>query len=137
MPALPLSILFVEDHPSTNETMTRMLRKRGHTVSSAGTAAVALKLMEQNKRFDLLISDIGLPDTDGWELLLKLRAIQPSLRAMAITGFGFATDIKRSEGVGFELHLTKPVDWAVVEKAIGSMFPGAMTPNQDVAATGG
>jgi CheY-like chemotaxis protein len=123
MPALPLRILYVEDHLSTNEILTRMLRKKGYNVNSVTTAEMAMKVAGEGQDFDLLISDIGLPDSDGWDLLVKLRAKQPKLRAIALTGFGFDYDAKRSSAAGFEIHLTKPVDWPAFEKTVVKLFP--------------
>src|ERR1044072_7159996 len=87
-----LQILVIEDHESTNQVLVRMLHKAGHEVSSAKNGETALKAL-QFARFDLVISDIGLPDTNGWELLKKLRAAQPDLKAIALTGYGYPNDM--------------------------------------------
>lgn len=123
MPAQALNILLVEDHAGTNQVMTRMLAKAGHKVSAANNGEAALELCKQ-QTFDLLLCDIGLPDTNGWDLLKKLRAGQPALRAIALTGYGFPNDVKRSTQVGFERHITKPPEWPVIKATIASMFPG-------------
>jgi CheY-like chemotaxis protein len=124
MPTQPLNILLVEDHAGTNQVMTRMLLKAGHKVSAANNGESALELCRQQV-FDLLICDIGLPDTNGWELLKKVHASQPGLRAIALTGYGFPNDVKRSTQVGFERHITKPPEWPVIQATISSMFPDA------------
>jgi CheY-like chemotaxis protein len=122
MSAKALNILLVEDHAGTNQVMTRMLMKAGHNVSAAKNGEGALELCK-HQTFDLLVCDIGLPDTNGWELLKKLRASQPDLRAIALTGYGFPNDVKRSNQVGFERHITKPPEWPVIQATIKSMFP--------------
>lgn len=125
MSAPSLNILLVEDHAGTNQVMTRMLLKAGHKVCAANNGESALENCRQHGPFDLLICDIGLPDTNGWDLLKKLRAGQPGLRAIALTGYGFPNDVKRSNQVGFERHITKPPEWPVIQATIKSMFPEA------------
>lgn len=120
----PLHILLVEDHAATNQTLVRLLTNAGHTVSAAHNGEAATKLVQAG-RFDLVISDIGLPDTNGWELLKRLRAHQPDLRAIALTGYGYPNDMKRSNQAGFEMHFTKPPDWASIKSALASLFPGS------------
>jgi CheY-like chemotaxis protein len=117
-----LQILVIEDHESTNQVLVRMLNKAGHEVSSAKNGETALKAL-QFARFDLAISDIGLPDTNGWDLLKKLRAAQPNIKAIALTGYGYPNDMKRSTQVGYDMHITKPPEWASIDAALKSIFP--------------
>jgi CheY-like chemotaxis protein len=119
-----LHVLVVEDHASTQQILVKMLGKLGHQVIAAKDGAEA-EAMGTFQRFDLLISDIGLPGLNGWELLGKLRSAQPELRAIALTGFGYPKDVERSQEVGFDIHLTKPTDWPTVEHAVRSLFPEA------------
>lgn len=72
--------------------------------------------VSENQLFDLLLSDIGLPDGDGWELLRRLNAAgcRPR-RAIAVSGRGTAKDLERSQAAGFDQHLTKPLELAVLE----------------------
>ena len=123
MPQRPLHILLVEDHAATNQTLVRLLSGAGHIVSPAHDGEAAMKLI-QGGRFDVVISDIGLPDTNGWELLKRLRAHQPDLRAIALTGYGYPNDMKRSNQAGFEMHFTKPPDWTSIKSALATLFPG-------------
>jgi CheY-like chemotaxis protein len=108
-PAGPMRILLVEDHASTASTLARLLRKLGHDVSVAGGVAAGLAVARA-ERFDLLISDIGLPDGTGLDLVRQLRATHPDLPAIALSGYGTEADVRRSLAAGFTQHLTKPIN---------------------------
>lgn len=136
MPSHSLQILVVEDHAATNETLVRMLRRSGHEVSGAKSAEAALDMVKQ-QRFDLMISDIGLPDGNGWDLLKKLRSEQPAMRAIALSGYGYPNDMKRSSQVGFERHLTKPVDWPTIKATLTSLFPELAEAASDASGADG
>jgi CheY-like chemotaxis protein len=103
----PMRILLVEDHEDTNRSLTSLLRRRGYHVQSALTFQSALELSAKDK-FDVLISDLGLPDGNGIDLIQKL-ASRPPL-GIALTGFGMEQDIRKSREVGFQHHLVKPID---------------------------
>ncbi len=115
--ATPRSILLVEDHQDTRETLARLLRRRGHEVHLAGSIADALKIVSTIPQLDILISDFGLPDGDGFDALNAIRAVH-AVRAIAMSGFGMDEDIRRSLEAGFAHHLTKPVDFARLESII-------------------
>jgi two-component system, chemotaxis family, CheB/CheR fusion protein len=104
-----LRLLLVEDHDSTREVLSRILRRSGHQVHGAGTGAEALELLKSAGPFDAVISDLGLPDRNGFELLAQIRAIQPELPAIALSGYGMDQDVKRAKQAGFIAHLVKPV----------------------------
>lgn len=114
----PLRILLVEDHEDTARVLERLLRSRGHDVSTAGTVQDALRRCE-DAQFDLLISDIGLPDGTGLDVMRRLRP--RGLRGIALSGLGMDDDIRRSRDAGFELHLTKPVNFQTLESVIGRL----------------
>jgi signal transduction histidine kinase/DNA-binding response OmpR family regulator len=103
-----MRVLLVEDHEDTNRSLTNLLRRRGYHVHSARSVEAALELAA-NERFDVLVSDIGLPDGSGIELMQKLNS-DHSLFGIALTGFGMEEDVRRSHEVGFHHHLIKPVD---------------------------
>lgn len=84
---------------------------RAMTVEAALNAA-------QAKSFDLAFIDIGLPDGDGWDLLARLKKLDDDLESVAISGFGFEEDVKRSFEAGFSNHLTKPIQVATLEREI-------------------
>jgi signal transduction histidine kinase len=101
-------LLLVEDHEDTNRSLTRLLRRRGYEVHSACDVGSALNLAA-SKQFDVLVSDIGLPDGSGIDLLKALRA-KGEVFGIALSGYGMEDDIRRSHDVGFSHHLVKPVD---------------------------
>jgi len=114
---VPLRLLVVEDHRDTAAALVRLLTRRGYEVRSAETIASALEIANDFD-FDVLITDIGLPDGTGHELFEKLKA-RPrgkALRGLALSGFGMDEDIARSRAAGFTEHLTKPVDFARLQK---------------------
>jgi signal transduction histidine kinase/response regulator RpfG family c-di-GMP phosphodiesterase len=103
-----LRILLVEDHEDTNRSLTQLLRRRGYHVQPAHNIAKALDVAA-NEEFDVLVSDIGLPDGTGVELMQQLSAGRP-IFGIALTGFGMEEDIQKSHDGGFFHHLIKPVD---------------------------
>ncbi len=112
-----LRVLFVEDHADTAQVMTRVLGRFGYDVKLAGTVKDALRLAEQ-ERFDILISDIGLPDGTGLDII---HALDPKIPAVALTGFGMDQDIQRSHDAGFQEHLTKPVNIEKLQAVLRSL----------------
>jgi PAS domain S-box-containing protein len=112
-----LRILLTEDHAPTRTALSRILMQRHHEVTTAGSIHEALAAAATHE-FDLLISDIGLPDGDGYQLFLGLRALQPGIRGIALSGFGMESDRARSSAVGFALHLVKPISGAKLDAAI-------------------
>lgn len=122
MPGPTLRILLVDDHAATAGALAKMLARHGFAVTAATSADAALQAGAKTK-FDLLITDIGLPEKNGWELFRELRALQAHLVAIALTGYGYAADVRRSEEVGIQIHLTKPTTMQQIEAAIGQLFP--------------
>jgi PAS domain S-box-containing protein len=104
-----LRLLLVDDHADTRHILSRLLGKCGHEVSTADCGVSAIKLME-TERFDALISDIGLPDTSGYELVREAKRRQ-AMQGIALSGFGMEEDVRRSLEAGFDYHLTKPVEF--------------------------
>jgi PAS domain S-box-containing protein len=106
----PKHILLVEDHADTRHCMCRLLESRGHQVECAQDADSAIALENKDNHFDVLITDIGLPDRTGVELLQELRIRRPDFPAIAMSGFGMPRDLLRSRKAGFLDHFVKPVD---------------------------
>ncbi|MBA2586765.1 MAG: response regulator [Chthoniobacterales bacterium] len=109
-------ILLVEDHATTAALMVRLLRKRGHEVVLAHTKAEAIAF-GLGQKFDLVISDLGLPDGNGYEVMEALRS-NPGVVGIALTGYGMEADVASSVKAGFQFHLTKPVDAQKLYQAI-------------------
>ncbi len=115
-PHRPLSILLVEDNADTLNYLSAMLTLRGHKVYTGNSLVSAVQVASEVE-FDLLISDIELPDGSGLELLWQLRATR-EVPGIALSGFGSSDDIELSHSAGFAEHLTKPVEFKTLEKAI-------------------
>lgn len=115
-PARPVRILLVEDDAGTLGAMQRLLNSHRHQVLPATSVASAMEVASQHS-VDLVISDLGLPDGLGYELMRTL-ADKYGLCGIALSGYGMAADIDRSHDAGFIEHLVKPVDIAAVEAAI-------------------
>jgi hypothetical protein len=105
--ATPLRILLVEDHQDTAEPLKLLLEQRGFEVRVADSIAAAL--VRAAEGFDVLISDLGLPDGTGRELAQRLAERGP-LRAIALSGYGSDADVRASQQAGFRAHLVKPVE---------------------------
>ena len=112
----PLRILLVDDHVDTCTALERLLVRRGHLVAAAHNVRSAMEAAAQSS-FDLLISDIALPDGTGMELMSYLRAMS-RIPGIAISGFGMNGDIEKSFEAGFAEHLVKPVKMENLEAAI-------------------
>jgi CheY-like chemotaxis protein len=124
-PRRGLRILLVEDDRTTLQVMLRLLRRQ-HEVKTAETLASALEVGTRQD-YDLIISDISLPDGTGLELMRRLRARRP-VKGIALSGLGTDEDLRRSREAGFVAHLTKPVDFprleALIQK-VAAMAEGA------------
>ena len=101
-------VLLVDDHLDSVRPMQLFLEAIGYEVTTAHTVATALRAATQNQ-FDLLVSDIGLPDGSGDDLIRQLQDKGRSLPSIALSGYGTEQDVARSRAAGFQVHLTKPV----------------------------
>jgi CheY-like chemotaxis protein/anti-sigma regulatory factor (Ser/Thr protein kinase) len=113
-----LRILLVEDHEDTRDSLSRLL-SRHHSVRDVPGMAAALKAAS-GETFDLLISDVGLPDGSGLELMRELHD-RCDIKGICLSGFGMDEDIARSTEAGFAHHITKPVDFHRLESIIHSL----------------
>jgi two-component system CheB/CheR fusion protein len=104
-------ILVVDDSSESTEMLGKLLEIEGAFVDLARSGADALEIAGR-KRFDLIISDISMPEMDGYQLLRELRQLpdMDSVPAVALTGYGRAADVERAHEEGFAAHLTKPID---------------------------
>ena len=117
-----LKILLVDDHQDTCAALEKLLVRRGYLVAATHNVRSAMEAAVRNK-FDLLISDIALPDGTGMDLMMQLRAIS-NVPGIAISGFGNNSDIKRSLQAGFSEHLIKPIKLEKLEAAIERAIAG-------------
>jgi len=115
-PSGPARILLVEDHPDSAEVLAHLLQTAGYEVEVARSVAEALAVPPE--WIDLLVSDLGLPDGSGLDLLGEMLRRRPvkaplkALKAIALSGYGMESDLRRSREAGFRAHVTKPVDFA-------------------------
>jgi two-component system CheB/CheR fusion protein len=107
-----LNLLLVEDHADTAEAMADLLRALGHRITLAGSLASARAAAAAEEagggKFDLVVSDLGLPDGSGLDLMRELSG-RYGLKGVALSGYGMEEDVRRSHEAGFSKHLTKPV----------------------------
>jgi signal transduction histidine kinase len=113
-------ILLVEDNGDTAQTMKMLLSECGYVVETAGDVRQALKAVE-SASFDLLLSDLGLPDGSGIDLMQELRRRGNALKGIALSGYGQEQDIRRSKDAGFSAHLVKPADADALIETIAAL----------------
>jgi signal transduction histidine kinase/CheY-like chemotaxis protein len=113
-------VLVVDDHQDTCTGMKRMLERRGYQIAVAHTAQQAVEKV-RTQEFDLLISDIGLPDRSGYELMREVQSSKP-LPGIALSGFGTEQDVNEARAAGFSEHLTKPINFERLEEAICNLL---------------
>ncbi len=120
----PLRILLVEDHADTAAILLQLLRRMGHYVVHAGSIAHALELAAtemQGSGLDLLLSDLGLPDGSGTELMRELSA-KYQISGIALSGYGMDADLEQSAAAGFARHLVKPIDLGLLRRTISDLM---------------
>jgi PAS domain S-box-containing protein len=101
-------VLLVEDHPDTARTLARLLQMSGYDVRTAHSVAAALQLAAAQP-FDVVVSDIGLPDATGYELMEQIGG-RYGIRGIALSGYGMEDDMRKSREAGFVDHVVKPVN---------------------------
>jgi two-component system CheB/CheR fusion protein len=119
-PVKPLRILLVEDHADTARVMRRLLTNDGHAVQCAGDVAGGLRLAAAHE-FDLLLSDLGLPDGTGADLMRTLREAGSTLPGIVVSGYDQEQDVARSREAGFATHLAKPLSPRKLREAIAAL----------------
>jgi DNA-binding response OmpR family regulator len=110
-------LLLVEDHQDSADLLAMLLTNHGHVVSVAGSASAALDLAAKTS-FDVVVSDVGLPDASGYELMAQLRG---KMKGIAITGMGGEEAEALGREAGFSAHLIKPVSVRRLEQALDSL----------------
>jgi PAS domain S-box-containing protein len=133
-----LRVLIVEDNADTARALTRLLAMFGCRVTAADSVRAGAAAL-QSQPFDLLLSDLGLPDGTGHDLMPVART-QPALKAVAVSGFGMEHDVRKSLDAGFSAHLTKPVDIGLLRKTLADVLktpappevaPARLSPQSD------
>ena len=115
-------ILLVEDHHDTARAMARLLNLSGYCVRTANTYRSAIEICDE-EQFDLVISDVGLPDGSGYDLMREMLERECTTRGIAVSGYGTEKDVEDSLRAGFTLHLVKPVEFNVLYDAIKRVIP--------------
>jgi CheY-like chemotaxis protein len=116
-----LRILIVENHEATASFMSLFLKRSGHEVIVVPNAQAALE-RDDLASLDVILSDIGLPDVNGWDLMKKLRPNTGAF-AIAMSGFGGEADVQRSLAAGYQHHLVKPFVPAALEDVLRKVAP--------------
>ncbi|HEY1793110.1 MAG TPA: ATP-binding protein [Opitutaceae bacterium] len=111
-------ILVVEDHDATLKVLRRVLEKRGFLVTAVTSVAAAVEAAASGS-FDLVLSDVGLPDGDGYSLMRRLKA-EHGFRGVALTGYGTSEDRARAKAAGFVAQLTKPINIEMLTRVLAS-----------------
>ena len=114
-------MLLVEDHDDTRAVLARLLTSFGCVVTAAGSVKEAVETAER-QTFDLLLSDIGLPDGSGTDVMRHMAA-RSKVKGIALSGFGQDEDLRRSREAGFATHLTKPVNLQTLRDVIKNVNP--------------
>lgn len=115
-----LRLLLVEDHDPTREVLGRILGRAGHKVYAVANSQEALQIAGGTAPFDVVISDLGLPDESGFALMRTLKA-KFGLPGIAISGFGMEEDVENAKAAGFSAHLTKPVAFEDLRAALDAV----------------
>ena len=116
-----MQILVVEDHGDTRRVLTGLLAHFGHSISAADTVKSAMAFLNA-KRFDAVVSDLGLPDGTGYDVIREAKRHQ-QLIGVALTGRGEYDDVQQGLEAGFDYHLTKPVDFSELRGVLAQIGP--------------
>jgi hypothetical protein len=120
-----VSVLIVDDEPDGRTLIGRILEGRGALPTCASSAEEALAHLRR-ERYDILLSDIGMPDVDGYELIRQVRALESDRRApipaIAITAYARSEDRQRSLLAGYQMHMAKPIEARELVAAIASLL---------------
>jgi CheY-like chemotaxis protein len=103
------SILLVEDHDDTRAVFATLLRMWGHKVSASNSVTGGLAFLNSHK-VDVILSDIDLPDRNGYDFIADVRRSNPSVTAIAVSAYNSSADRQRGYDAGFDMHFSKPVD---------------------------
>ena len=111
------AILLVEDHYDTRNAFASILRSWGHQVGASGSVAGGLKFLAAHP-VDVVVSDIGLPDRNGFDFIAEARERQPDLTTIAVSAYFTAADQDRAHDAGFDVYFAKPVDLNALRRVL-------------------
>jgi CheY-like chemotaxis protein len=114
------SILLVEDHQDTQRAFAAILRNWGHEVSTSESAASGLSFLDDHE-VDVILSDIGLPDQNGYDFIAQVRRQNSQVTAIAVSAYFTAADRERGHDAGFDMHFSKPVDLLALQRTLTRM----------------
>ena len=114
------SILLVEDHQDTQRAFASILRSWGHDVATSDSAESGLDFLRENE-VDVILSDIGLPDQNGYDFITEVRRQNSQVTAIAVSAYFTAADQERGHEAGFDMHFSKPVDLLGLQLALARM----------------
>jgi CheY-like chemotaxis protein len=115
-------ILIVEDHGDTRRVLSTLLDRWGFDVSTAESLKSGLAFVDA-KEFDVIVSDIALPDGTGYALVSEAKRKQGGLKAIAISGYNSSADVEIGKIAGFDYHLTKPFDCHALRTILSGVQP--------------
>ena len=121
LPSLSLRLLIVEDHEATRTMLSRLLTRAGHQVTLAGTISEGIDAFGK-ATYDAVISDLGLPDGSGLDLMRELRLQRP-VPGIALSGYGMEEDLRQTREAGFFAHLVKPVSIDQLRQLLANIPP--------------
>ncbi len=119
MPAVPKTVLVVDDNRDAADSLAMLLEIGGHQVMTVYSAPEALKRAAELKPA-VVVMDVGLPEMDGCEVARRMRGMPElaGVRLVALTGYGRDEDRQRTRDAGFDHHLVKPVDFDELERTV-------------------
>jgi CheY-like chemotaxis protein len=129
------SILLVEDHLDTRRAFAAILRSWGHIVSTSDCVAGGLRFLDDNA-VDVVLSDIGLPDRNGYDFIAEARQRTPNMTAIAVSAYFTAADQQRGHDAGFDMCFAKPVDLTTLERVLERMNSATAFNGNGAAAPG-
>jgi len=111
------AILLVEDHYDTQQAFTAIMRSWGHEVDASSSVADGLKYLDENS-VDVVVSDIGLPDRNGYDFIAEARQRRPGMMTIAVSAYFTAADQDRGHEAGFDMYFVKPVDLRTLQRVL-------------------
>jgi DNA-binding response OmpR family regulator len=111
------AILLVEDHYDTRQAFAAILRSWGHEVGTGDSTKSGLRFLNDNA-VDVVVSDIGLPDRNGYDFIAEARERTPGLTTIAVSAYFTAADQQRGNDAGFDMFFAKPIDLAALRRVL-------------------